>query len=138
MYELFILAAMLTLTVGAFRRNSAPPRWLGWVSLAFAAGSVAFGAQIIGDNGGIGNASGSRTISPGCSLSHGPPRRESARLAEPVDREDCRRRYVCADGENSTGPSGAAGSRPTDWVLGSDRGADSSERRNVGDFWAAD
>jgi hypothetical protein len=53
MYELFILAAMLTLTVGALRRNSAPPRWLGWVSLAFAAGSVALGAQIVGDHSGM-------------------------------------------------------------------------------------
>jgi hypothetical protein len=53
LYELFILAAMLTLTVGALRRNSAPPRWLGWVSLAFAAGSVALGAQIVGDDGGM-------------------------------------------------------------------------------------
>jgi hypothetical protein len=41
------------LTVGALRRNPAPPRWLGRVSLAFAAGSVALGAQIVGDDGGM-------------------------------------------------------------------------------------
>src|SRR5215207_7725148 len=52
-YELFTLAAMLTLTIGAFRRNSAPPRWLGWVSLAFAAGSVALGVQSVGDHSGM-------------------------------------------------------------------------------------
>jgi hypothetical protein len=52
-YELFTLAAMLTLTIGALRRNFAPPRWLGWVSLAFAAGSVALGAQSVGDNSGM-------------------------------------------------------------------------------------
>ena len=44
-YQLFTLAAMLTLTVSALRRSSAPPRWLGWVSLAFAAGSVALVSQ---------------------------------------------------------------------------------------------
>ena len=53
MYQLFTLAAMLTLTIGALRRNSAPPRWLGWVSLAFAAGSVALVAQSDGDHLGM-------------------------------------------------------------------------------------
>ena len=53
MYQLFTLAAMLTLTIDALRRNSAPPRWLGWVSLAFAAGSVALVAQIGGDHAGM-------------------------------------------------------------------------------------
>jgi Protein of unknown function (DUF998) len=52
-YQLFTLAAMLTLTVGALRRNSAPPRWLGWVSLAFAAGSVALISQTNGDHLGM-------------------------------------------------------------------------------------
>ena len=53
-YQLFTLAAMLTLTIGALRRNSAPPRWLGWASLAFAAGSVALVvAQIVGDDVGV-------------------------------------------------------------------------------------
>lgn len=47
-YELFTLAAMLTLTVGALRSKSAPPRWLGWVSVAFAAGSFALIAQTNG------------------------------------------------------------------------------------------
>jgi hypothetical protein len=52
-YQLFTLAAMLTLTIGALRRNSAPPRRLGWVSLAFAAGSVALIAQTDGDHLGM-------------------------------------------------------------------------------------
>ncbi len=52
-YQLFTLAAMLTLTVGALRRRSAPPRWLGWVSLAFAAGSMALISQTIGDHIGM-------------------------------------------------------------------------------------
>ena len=52
-YQLFTLAAMLTLTIGALRRNSAPPRWLGWVSLAFAAGSMALIAQTNGDHLGM-------------------------------------------------------------------------------------
>ena len=47
-YELFTLAAMLTLTVGALRSKSASPRWLGWVSVAFAAGSLALIAQTNG------------------------------------------------------------------------------------------
>jgi hypothetical protein len=53
MYQLFTLAAMLTLTIDALRRNSAPPRWLSWVTLAFAAGSVALVAQIGGDHAGL-------------------------------------------------------------------------------------
>ncbi len=53
MYQLFTLAAMLTLTIDALRRNSAPPRWLSWVTLAFAAGSVALVAQIGGDHAGM-------------------------------------------------------------------------------------
>jgi len=52
-YQLFTLAAMLALTVGALRRTSAPPRWLAWVSLAFAAGSVALVAQTTGDHIGM-------------------------------------------------------------------------------------
>ena len=52
-YQLFTLAAMLTLTVSALRRSSAPPRWLGWVSLAFAAGSVALIFQTNGDHIGM-------------------------------------------------------------------------------------
>ncbi len=52
-YQLFTLAAMLTLTIRTLRRNSAPPRWLGWASLAFAAGSVAFVAQTDGDHLGM-------------------------------------------------------------------------------------
>ena len=52
-YQLFTLAAMLTLTVGALRRSSAPPRWLGWVSLAFAAGSMALISQTVGDHIGM-------------------------------------------------------------------------------------
>jgi hypothetical protein len=50
---LFTLAAMLILTIAALRRNSAPPQWLGWVSLAFAAGSVALAAQSVGDHMGL-------------------------------------------------------------------------------------
>lgn len=48
-YELFTLAAMLTLAWGALRRSSLLPPWLGWVSLAFAAGSVALISQTSGD-----------------------------------------------------------------------------------------
>jgi hypothetical protein len=52
-YELFTLAAMLMMTVGALRRRSATPRWLGWVSLAFAAGSVILIAQTNADHVGM-------------------------------------------------------------------------------------
>ena len=52
-YQLFTLAAMLTLTARALRRSSAPPRWLGWVSLAFAAGSMALISQTVGDHIGM-------------------------------------------------------------------------------------
>jgi hypothetical protein len=52
-YQLFTLAAMLTLTVSALRSSSAPPRWLGWLSVAFAAGSVALVAQTDGDHLGM-------------------------------------------------------------------------------------
>jgi hypothetical protein len=52
-YELFTLAAMLTLAVGALRRPSAWPQWLGWVSLAFAAGSVILAGLTSGDHLGM-------------------------------------------------------------------------------------
>ena len=52
-YELFTLAAMLTLAVGAMRRTSAWPRWLGLSSLAFAVGSVAFFGLTGGDHLGM-------------------------------------------------------------------------------------
>jgi hypothetical protein len=52
-YELFTLAAMLTLTAGALRGTSAWPRWLGLVSLALAAGSVILAAQTSGDHLGM-------------------------------------------------------------------------------------
>jgi uncharacterized protein DUF998 len=52
-YQLFTLAAMLTLAVGALRSTSAAPRWLGWVSVALAVGSVALIAQTNGDHLGM-------------------------------------------------------------------------------------
>ena len=48
-YQLFLLAAMLTMTLGAFRRTPRWPRWLGAVSFAFAVGSAILFAQISGD-----------------------------------------------------------------------------------------
>jgi Protein of unknown function (DUF998) len=53
LYQLFTLVAMLTLTIVALRRNSAPPRWLGWLTLAFATGSMTFVAQSVGDLPGL-------------------------------------------------------------------------------------
>jgi len=52
-YELFVLAAMATLAVGVMRGSSAWPRWLGMVSLAFAAGSLILVGQTSGDNVGL-------------------------------------------------------------------------------------
>jgi hypothetical protein len=52
-YQLFTIAAMLALAVSALRSASAPPRWLGWVSVAFAVGSVALVAQTDGDHLGM-------------------------------------------------------------------------------------
>ena len=52
-YQLFTLAAMLTLAVSALRSSSASPRWLGWLSVVFAAGSVALVAQTDGDHLGM-------------------------------------------------------------------------------------
>ena len=52
-YELFTLAAMLTLAVGAMRRTSVWPRWLGFVSLAFAVGSVILVGLTGGDHLGM-------------------------------------------------------------------------------------
>lgn len=52
-YELFTLAAMLTLSVGGLRRSSPWPRWLGRLSLALAIGSVVLIGMINGDHVGI-------------------------------------------------------------------------------------
>jgi hypothetical protein len=52
-YQLFTMAAMLALAVSALRSASAPPRWLGWVSVAFAVGSVALISQTNGDHLGM-------------------------------------------------------------------------------------
>jgi Protein of unknown function (DUF998) len=52
-YQLFTLAAMLTLAVRALRSAYAAPRWLGWVSVALAVGSVALIAQTNGDHLGM-------------------------------------------------------------------------------------
>jgi hypothetical protein len=52
-YELFTLVAMVTLAVSALRRTRATPRWLGSVSIAFAAASVALIAQTNGDHIGM-------------------------------------------------------------------------------------
>ncbi len=52
-YELFVLAAMLTLAVGVMRGTSAWPRWLGVVSLAFAAGSLLLVSQVSGEHVGL-------------------------------------------------------------------------------------
>ena len=52
-YELFTLAAMLTIGIGALRRTSRWPRWLGPVSVAFAIGSVLLIGQTEGDQIGL-------------------------------------------------------------------------------------
>ncbi len=52
-YELFTLAAMLTLTVGGLRGTSSWPRWLGSVSLAAATGSLILVGQTSGDDVGL-------------------------------------------------------------------------------------
>ena len=52
-YELFTLAAMLTLTIGGFRKGSPLPRWLGLLSLAFAVGSVLLIGQTEGGDIGM-------------------------------------------------------------------------------------
>jgi hypothetical protein len=52
-YELFVLAAMLTLAVGVVRGTAAWPRWLGVVSLAFAAGSLILVGQTSGEHVGL-------------------------------------------------------------------------------------
>jgi len=77
-YELFTLAAMLTLTVGALRRSSATPRWLGWVSLAFAAGSVALIFQTNGDHIGLWQRLWLANNLAWLLLARGPRRRERA------------------------------------------------------------
>lgn len=52
-YELFTLAAMLTLAIGALRRTAPWPRWLGPMSLVFASGSVLLIGQTNGDDVGM-------------------------------------------------------------------------------------
>jgi Protein of unknown function (DUF998) len=52
-YQLFTLAAMLTLAVRALRSGSAAPRWLGWLSVALAVGSAALISQTNGDHLGM-------------------------------------------------------------------------------------
>lgn len=52
-YELFTLAAMLTLGVGALRRTAAAPPWLGWLSFALAIGSVLLLVKTNGDHVGM-------------------------------------------------------------------------------------
>ena len=84
-YELFTLAAMLTLTVSALRRSSAPPRWLGWVSLAFAAGSVALIFQTNGDHIGMWQRLWLANNLAWLLLSHGSPPRGSMRSIESLD-----------------------------------------------------
>jgi len=53
LYELFALASMLTLTIGALRRAPRWPRWLGLASLALAIGSVLLIGQTNGDHFGM-------------------------------------------------------------------------------------
>jgi hypothetical protein len=48
-----VLAAMLTLAVGALRGRAAWPRWLGVVSLVFAAGSLLLVSQTSGEQVGL-------------------------------------------------------------------------------------
>lgn len=52
-YEVFALAAMLTLAVGALRGPSPWPRWLGLISLAAAVGSLVLLAQTNGSQPGL-------------------------------------------------------------------------------------
>lgn len=52
-YEVFALAAMLTLAVGTLRGPSPWPRWLGLVSLAAAVGSLVLLAQTNGSQPGL-------------------------------------------------------------------------------------
>ena len=52
-YELVVLASMLTLAIGALRRTSKWPRWLGLVSLMFAVGSVLLIGQTNSDDVGM-------------------------------------------------------------------------------------
>lgn len=52
-YELFALAAMLTLAVGSVRRTSPWPQWLGLTSFVFAMGSMILLGQIRGDHVGL-------------------------------------------------------------------------------------
>ena len=52
-YELFVLLAMLTLAIGALRKSSRWPRWLGVASLVFAVGSLMLIAQTDGDHFGF-------------------------------------------------------------------------------------
>ena len=49
-YELFTLAAMLTLAIGAVRRGAPWPRWLGALSLVLAIGSVLLFGQTNGED----------------------------------------------------------------------------------------
>jgi hypothetical protein len=49
-YELFVLAAMLTLAIGSLRKASRWPRRLGTASLVFAIGSLLLIAQTDGDH----------------------------------------------------------------------------------------
>ena len=50
LYELFVLAAMLTLAIGSLRKASTWPRWLGAASLVFAIGSIVLIGQTEGDH----------------------------------------------------------------------------------------
>jgi hypothetical protein len=52
-YQVLILAAMLTMTLGALRRSGAWPRWLGAISLGFAVGSVVLLALTGADDPGL-------------------------------------------------------------------------------------
>lgn len=52
-YELFTLAAMLTLAIGGLGRSSPWPRWLGRVSIVFASGSLLLLGQADGDHAGM-------------------------------------------------------------------------------------
>jgi len=49
-YELFVLLAMLTLAIGALRKASRWPRWLGAASLVFGVGSFVLIGQTEGDH----------------------------------------------------------------------------------------
>jgi len=52
-YELFTLAAMLTLAIGGLGRSSQWPRWLGRVSSVFAIGSILLLGHADGDHAGM-------------------------------------------------------------------------------------